>query len=359
MRKIHRRVATGLLAGAAISPWAIARAQEPLKVGFVYVGPVSDHGWTYQHDQGRIALQQALGDKVSTRYIENVSEGPDAARVIQSLVSSGDDLIYTTSFGFMDPTIEVAEKFPDKYFEQGTGYKTSRNVSTYNARYYEGRYVCGVIAGKMSKTGTIGYIAAFPVPEVVRGINAFTLGLRKINPEASVRVIWVNTWYDPAKEADAARALMDQGADVLAQHTDSTAMLLEAEKRGVLGFGQASDMYDLAPKAQLTSIVNNWSDYYIARTQAVLDGTWTSRQTWGGLDLGMIKMAPYTNMPESVSALARKTAEDIRSGALHPFTGPITRQDGEQILSAGETFQDADLQSMNYYVSGVRGSFPS
>ncbi|MCG8508171.1 MAG: BMP family ABC transporter substrate-binding protein, partial [Rhodospirillales bacterium] len=254
----------------------VSAQAEPTKVGFVYVGPIGDHGWTYRHDIGRLAIEKALGDKVTTSYVESVSEGPDAERVIAQLAQSGHDLIFTTSFGYMNPTVKVAKRFPDVKFEHATGYKRADNVSTYMARFYEGRYVSGAIAGKMTKSNIIGYVGAYPIPEVVRGINAFLLGARSVNPDVICKVVWVNSWYDPGKEADAAKALIDQGVDMPAQHTDSPAPLQVAEQRGIMGFGQASDNIQFAPKAQLTAIIDDWDPYYIERTKAVIDGTWKS-----------------------------------------------------------------------------------
>ena len=337
-----------------------AQAQkDKVKVGFVYVGPVGDHGWTYQHDQGRLAIEQALGDKAETTYVESVAEGQDAERVIRQLASSGHDLIFTTSFGFMNPTLKVAKQFPDVKFEHATGYKRSDNVSTYAARFYEGRYIIGRIAGHMTKSNIIGYIASFPIPEVVRGINAFTLGLRSVNPDAQVKVVWVNTWYDPGKESDAAKTLVDQGADILTQHTDSPAPLQVAEERGIMGFGQASDMVKFAPNAQLTSIVDNWNDYYVARTQAVLDGNWESIDTWDGLAQGMVEMSPYA---EALSDEVKQDALDIQaaltSGEMHAFQGPIKNQQGEIMVAEGENASDEMLVGMNWYVEGVDGELP-
>ena len=333
-------------------------AAEKIKVGFVYVGPIGDHGWTYRHDIGRLAIEKALGDRVETSYVESVSEGADAERVIRQLAAAGHGLIFTTSFGFMNPTVKVAKQFPNVRFEHATGYKRADNVSTYNARFYEGRYIAGVIAGKMTKSGTIGYVASHPIPEVVRGINAFTLGLRSINPQATVKVVWVNSWYDPGKESDAAKSLIDQGADILLQHTDSPAPLQVAQNRGVFGFGQASDMSAFAPKAQLSAIIDNWDGYYVSRARAVLDGEWKSADTWGGLNDGLVEMAAYTNMPSDVAALAKETEEKIRSGKMHPFTGPIKNQAGEIKAAAGQPLDDGTLLGMDWYVEGVEGNLP-
>ena len=332
---------------------------DKIKVGFIYVGPVGDHGWTYQHDQGRQALVEEFGDQIETTFVESVAEGQDAERVIRQLASTDHDLIFTTSFGFMNPTLKVAKQFPDVKFEHATGYKRAENVGTYNARFYEGRYIIGRIAGQMTKSNVIGYIASFPIPEVVRGINSFTLGLRSVNPDAQVKVIWVNTWFDPGKESDAAKTLVDQGADILTQHTDSPAPLQVAEERGIMGFGQASDMHSFAPTAQLTSIVDDWNSYYISRTQAVIDGSWESDDTWGGLNEGMVAMSAYADsLPEEVKADAIAIEASIKSGELHPFTGPINNQAGETIVAEGEIASDEMLLGMDWYVQGVDGKLP-
>jgi simple sugar transport system substrate-binding protein len=344
-----------VFAGAAFA----AQAADPMKVGFVYVGPIGDHGWSYQHNVGRLAVEKAFGNKVKTTIVEKVGEGPDAERVIRNLAASGHRIIFTTSFGYMNPTIKVAKRFPKIRFEHATGYKRSKNVTTYNIRFYEGRYVSGVIAGKMTKTNTVGYIASFPIPEVVRGINAFARGLQSVNPKAKVKVVWVSTWFDPGKEGDAAKALIDQGADMIVQHTDSPAPLKIAQEKGVRGFGQASDMRAFAPKAQLTASVNNWADYYVSRVKAVMDGSWKSINIWGGLKEGMLKMAPFAkDMPADVAALANKTIADIRSGKLHPFAGPVADQSGKIMLPAGKVMDDGALSKMNYYVKGVDGKLP-
>ena len=354
MRKLLTAAVAALAALAATGAHA---QKDKVKVGFVYVGPIGDHGWSYQHNQGRLAVEKALGNKVQTSFVENVSEGPDAERVIRQLAQSGHDLIFTTSFGFMNPTARVAERFPNVKFEHATGYERRPNLATYAARFYEGRYIAGRIAGKMSKTGTVGYVASFPIPEVVSGINAFMLGMQSVRPDAKIRIVWVNSWYDPGKEADAAKVLIDQGADIISQHTDSPAPLQIAEQRStpdkpIYAFGQASDMESFAPKAQLTAIVDDWSDYYIQRTKAVLDGTWTSGDVWGDFASGMVKMSPYKNMPEDVRKLAQETEAAIRDGKLHPFRGPIYKQDGSLAVKEGEALADKDILGMNWYVKG-------
>jgi simple sugar transport system substrate-binding protein len=342
--------------GLAASP-AIAQ-DDPLKVGFVYVGPIGDHGWTYQHHEGLKAVEEAYGDRVSTTYVESVKEGPDAERVIRQLAASGHGLIFTTSFGFMDPTINVAEQFPDIKFEHATGYKRADNVATYSARFYEGRYIAGQIAGKLSKAGKAGYVASFPIPEVIRGVNAFLLGMQSVNPEAEISVVWVNSWFDPGKEADAAKALIAQGADIITQHTDSPAPLQTAANAGILAFGQASDMHEFGPEAQITSIIDNWAPYYVERVGAVLDGTWESKDTWDGIQPGMVQMTPYSNVDYDVAKAAKETEDLIRLGRLHPFAGPIMDRDGTERVAAGEVADDGAMATMDYFVKGVIGDLP-
>ena len=342
----------------ALATVAFVHSDEALKVGFIYVGPIGDHGWTYQHHQGLLAVEEEFGDRVETVYVENVAEGPDAERAITRLARQGAGLIFTTSFGFMDPTVKVAARFPDVKFEHATGYKRADNVSIYSARFYEGRYIIGQIAAQMSKSGVAGYIASFPIPEVVRGINSFLLGAQTINPDFKLKVIWVSTWFDPGKEADAAKVLIGQGADIISQHTDSTAPLQIAEEQGVIGFGQASDMHEFAPNAQLTAIIDEWAPYYVVRTRAVLDGTWESTDTWDGIAPGMVRMSDYQNMPAEVAAKARATEAMIASGELHPFKGPIYNQEGSMVIGEGEVLDDGTLLGMNWYVQGVDDKLP-
>ncbi|SDO67403.1 nucleoside-binding protein [Methylobacterium phyllostachyos] len=351
------RTTLGACLGALLLLAAPARAEDKLKVGFVYVGPVADYGYSFQHDLSRKALAAALPDKVETTYLENVPEA-DSERAIEKLARSGMRLIFTTSFGFMEPTLKVARKFPTVKFEHATGYKRAANVSTYSARFYEGRYVCGKIAAKLTKSGTVGYIASFPIPEVVSGINAFMLGAQSVNPNVKLKIVWVNTWFDPGKEAEAAKALLAQGADILAQHTDSAAPLQEAEKQGKLAFGQSSDQYRFAPKAQLTAVVDDWNGYVIREAKAVLDGSWQSHDTWGGIKDGMVVLAPFTNMPADVKAMAEETVQAIASGAVQPFAGPVTKQDGSVAVKAGETAPDPMILGMNWYVKGIDDTLP-
>ncbi|MDZ7709688.1 MAG: BMP family ABC transporter substrate-binding protein [Roseovarius sp.] len=338
-----------------------ATAQDKTKVGFIYVGPIGDGGWTYEHDKGRLAVEEHFGDAVETVYQESVPEGADAERAITQMALQGADLIFTTSFGFMEPTLATAKKFPDVKFEHATGYKTAPNVSTYSARFYEGRAVQGHIAGKMTESNIIGYIASYPIPEVIRGINAAYIHARKVNPDVEFKIIWAYTWFDPAKEADAAQALIEQGADVIFQHTDSTAPQAAAEKAGnVVTFGQASDMAEYAPFPRVSSIIDNWAPYYIARTQAVIDGTWESTETWDGIGPGMVEIGEITDaVPTDVKAEALALKDAMAAGDYHPFTGPLNRQDGSAWLAEGEVAEDGTLLGMDFYVEGISGQIPN
>ncbi|MGH6894569.1 MAG: BMP family ABC transporter substrate-binding protein [Dongiaceae bacterium] len=356
-RTFNKMLGAGLLAGAAP---AIIRsaAADPLGIGFVYVGPVEDFGWTHAHDVGRKAVEEELGGQVKTTFVESVKEGPDAERVIAELASKGNKLIFTTSFGYMNPTLKVAKRFPDVFFEHATGYKRDANVSTYNIRFYEGRYVQGVIAGHLSKSGIVGYIGSVPIPEVVMGMNAFILGMRSVNPQARMKIVWVNAWYDPGKEGDSAKALIDQGADVIAQHTDSGAPLQVSQQRGVLGFGQASDMSSLAPKAQLTASVDNWGPYYVQRAKDVVAGAWKSQDVWGGFASGMLIMAPYANMPDDVAKAGKDAEAGLASGKIVIFQGPIKDQTGADKVAGGGALDDGAIAGMDWLADGVDGQIP-
>jgi len=354
-----------MLAGSAATMGLAAatplRAQERTKVGFIYVGPIGDGGWTYEHDQARLAVEAEFGDVVETVFQESVPEGADAVGAMSQMAIGGADLIFATSFGYMDQVIETAGKFPNVMFEHATGYKTAPNVSTYSARFYEGRAVCGHIAGRMTKSNIIGYIASFPIPEVIRGINAAWLHARAANPDVQFKIIWAFTWFDPAKEADAAKALIEQGADVIFQHTDSTAPHAAAEKAGgVIAFGQASDMAEYKPSPRVASIIDNWAPYYIDRVRAVREGTWESHQVWQGIGPGMVEIGEITDaVPDDVKAEALDLKSRIASGAYHPFTGPIARQDGSPWLAEGETADDGTLLGMDFYVEGLTATIPS
>jgi basic membrane protein A and related proteins len=357
MRKILLAAAAALLLAGSLG--GSASAAEKLKVGFIYLGPIGDLGWTYQHDLARLALVKEFGDKIETTYLENVSEGPDAERSIEQLVRAGNKLIFTTSFGYMDPTLKVAKKYPNVHFEHATGYKRDKNMSTYSARWYQGRYIQGIIAAKMSKSGVLGYIGSVPIPEVISGINATMLGAQTVNPNTKVKIIWVNEWFNPGKEADAAKALLDQGVDIIMQHTDSPAAMQIASERGKLAFGQDSEMIKFGPKAQLTSILDTWAPYYIARVKAELDGTWKEENTWGGLDSKMFQMAPYTNMPDDVKKLAEDTEAALTAGKLQPFKCPVVDQDGKDVeCKGGDHLDDGQVLGMNFYVKGVDDKVP-
>lgn len=353
---------TSLLAGAALAlGLATGATAETTKVGFIYVGPVGDGGWTYEHDKGRLAVEAEFGDKVETVYQESVPEGADAERAITQMALNGADLIFTTSFGYMDPTINVAKKFPKVKFEHATGYKTADNVSAYSARFYEGRAIQGHIAGSMTESNIVGYIGSYPIPEVIRGINSAFIHARKVNPDVEFKIVWAYTWFDPAKEADAATVLIEQGADVILQHTDSTAPQAAAQAAGnVITFGQASDMSAYAPKPRVSSIIDNWAPYYIERTRAVMDGSWETSNRWDGIDKGMVEIGEISDaVPAEVKSAALAMKDAISAGEYHPFTGPLNKQDGSAWLADGDVADDGSLAGMNFYVEGIEGDIPN
>lgn len=353
---MYKNLAALACAAAAFALPSYAQKAEPLKVAFVYVAPLTDAGWVRQHEEGRLAVQKAFGDRVKTSYVENVAEGPDAERVIRDLAASGNKLIFTPSFGYMEPTLKVAHEFPDVKFESITGYKTAANVSAANARYYEGRYLAGIAAGRMTKTHLAGYVAGFPIPEVLQGINAFTLGMRSVDPKAQVKVLWLGTWFDPGKEREAAMALMDEGADVLSFHTASTAVMAAAQERGKLAIAYHSDMRKVAPDAQLLAVTHQWGDYYTQRTKAVLDGTWKPQNVWGGVKEGMIRVGWFgPKVPKAVQDEVLARQNDIAAGKLRPFAGPIVDNQGHAIIAKGQALTDPQILGMNYLVSGVLG----
>ncbi len=340
---------------------AMAAGMDKVKACFIYIGPIGDGGWTFQHHEGALAVQAAYGDKVEIQYQENVPESADAERVLTQMALGGCNIIFTTSFGYMDPTNAVAAKFPDVKFEHATGYKRdSANVSTYNARFYEGRAVQGHIAGKMTKSNKIGYIGSYPIPEVVSGINSYFLHAKKANPNVELSVVWAYTWFDPAKEADAAKALIDQGVDVIAAHTDSTAPLAEAAKtEGVIGFGQASDMSAYKDGPRVSSIIDNWAPYYVKRVGQLLDGTYEQTDSWEGIAAGEVEIGEITDkVPADVKAEALALRDAIADGSYHPFTGPINKQDGSVWLTEGQTASDGDILGMAFYVEGITGDIP-
>jgi basic membrane protein A and related proteins len=335
------------------------KPQEPLKAAWVYVAPLTDAGWVRQHDEGRKAVQAALGDKVKTTFVENVPEGADAERVIRDLAAQGHKLIFTPSFGYMEPTMRVAAEFPDVRFESITGYKTAANVATANARYYEGRYLAGIAAGRMTKTNIAGYVAGFPIPEVLQGINAFTLGMRSVNPKAQVKVVWLNAWFDPPRERDAAMTLMNQEADVLAFHTGSNAVMIAAQERGRLAVAYHSDMRKVAPDAQIAAVTHLWGAYYTQRAKAALDGSWKSGSVWGGIKEGMIRVDAFgPKVPAAVVTEVNAAQKAIGAGKLKPFAAGKTNvldNEGSVMIAKGTALTDAQILTMNVFVSGVIG----
>jgi basic membrane protein A len=360
----QRRVRRAIVAAAA-SLFAVAlmparAAEEPVKVAFIYVDPVGDTGWSYQHDAARRELEHVLGAKVKTTYVESVPATADAERVIRRLAAAGNQLIFTTSFGYMEPTLRVAKLFPKVKFEHATGYKTGANVVTYDTRFYEGAYLLGVLAGKTTQSNTLGFVGSFPIPEVIRNIDAFTLGARSVNPKATTKVIWVDSWYDPGKERQAAEALIAQGADVLAQNTDSPAVVQAAEKHGVHAFGWDSDMSKYGPNAQLTANTENWADYYIDEVRKVMAGTWTGgRQTANGIKENMVVLTPLNkSVPPDVARLFEEKRRAIIEGKLIPFAGPLKDSAGAMKLGPGTALTREQLMAINWYVDGVDGSVP-
>jgi simple sugar transport system substrate-binding protein len=329
---------------------------QPLKVGFVYVSPITEAGWTRQHEEGRKAVAKALGASVQTTFVENVPEGADAERVIRDLAREGHKIIFTPSFGYMEPTLKVAQEFPDVKFESITGYKTAPNVAVANARYYEGRYLAGVAAGRMTQSNLAGYVAGFPIPEVLQGINAFTLGMRSVNPRAQVKVVWLNTWFDPTKERDAAMALFNQKVDVIAFHTASTAVMAAAQERGKMAVAYHSDMRKVAPDAQIMAVTHEWGAYYTSRVRALQQGQWQSGTVWGGMKEGMVRVGDFgPKVPKAVQAEVLAKQKEVASGKLQPFAGPITDNEGKLVMPSGQVLSDAEILSMNFLVAGVQG----
>jgi len=362
---MYKNLAAALAAACFISPvfsqTTPPSGGEPLKAGFLYVAPLNDVGWVRQHDEGRRAMEAALGARVKTSYVENVAEGPDAERVIRDLVSTGHKLIFTPSFGYMEPTLKVAKEFPDVRFESITGYKTAPNVAVVNARYYEGRYLAGVASGRMTKSNVAGYVAGFPIPEVLQGINAFALGMRSVNPKAEVKVVWLNAWFDPTRERDAAMTLFNQNVDVIAFHTGSSAVMVAAQERGKLAVGYHSDMRKVAPDAQIVAVTHQWGDYYTRRAQAVLDGTWKTGVVWGGVREGMIKVDGFgSKVPKPVQTEVLARQRDISAGLLHPFHAKqaVLDNEGREVIAKGQTLTDEQILKMNWLVQGVQGKLP-
>jgi len=339
---------------------AAAAAPAPLKIAFAYVGPVGDGGWTFAHDNGRKALEAEFGNKIVTSFVENVPESADAERVIRDLASQGNQLIFGTTFGYMEPMLKVATDFPALKFEHATGYKTAANLRTYDSRTYEGAYMAGVIAGTMTKTNTLGFVASIPIPEVIRNINSFTMGAQSVNPKIKTKVVWVNGWFDPPKETEAATSLINAGADVLFQNTDSSAVLQTAEKMGKRAFGWDSDMTAYGPKAHLGSAIINWAPYYTKAVKEALDGTWATGGVWWGVKEGAIDMVSVaSDVPADTKAKVDTIKAGLKDGSFHPWTGPIVGQDGKQVLAKGVVADDAFMGGIKFYVKGVEGKVPN
>ncbi len=353
---MYKNLAAALCVAASFSVSPLSHAKDPLRVGFVHVAPVTEAGWVRQHEDGRKTLEKALQGQVTTTSVENVPEGPDAERVIRDLAKQGHKLIFTPSFGYMEPTLKVARDFPDVKFESITGYKTAPNVATANARYYEGRYLAGVAAGRMTKTHVAGYVAGFPIPEVLQGLNAFTLGMRSVNPAALVKVVWLNAWFDPPRERDAAMTLFSQDVDVIAFHTASTAVMAAAQERGKLAIAYHSDMRATAPDAQVLAVTHHWGDYYTRRAHEVIKGSWKSGNVWGGVREGMVRVGDFgPKVPKAVQDEVLARQKDIAAGKLRPFAGPFSDNTGKVVVAKGAALTDEQILGMNFLISGVQG----
>jgi simple sugar transport system substrate-binding protein len=345
-----------LLAAEPSAPATTSVVTKPVKAAFVYVTPVLEAGWTRQHDEGRKAVEKSLGDSVKTTVVANVAEGADSERVLRDLAQQGHDVIFTTSFGYMEPTLKVAKDFPNVKFESITGYKTDVNVSVANARYYEGRYLAGVAAGRMTQSNVAGYVAGFPIPEVLQGINAFTMGMRSVNPNAQVKVIWLNAWFDPTKERDAALTLFNQSADVVTFHSATNAVMVAAQEKGKMAIAYHSDMRKVAPDAQLLAVTHEWGNYYTQRVRDIQKGQWRSGTVWAGIKEGMIRVGDFGHkVPAKVRAEIEQLQKDIAQGKRHPFQGPIVDNEGKAVLAAGQKLSDPQILNMNYLVAGVVG----
>ena len=363
---MYKNLAAALAAACFFAPVfsqtkapATAATAAVVKAGFVYVSPITEAGWTRQHEEGRKAVEAALGSGVQTTFVENVPEGADAERVIRDLAATGHQIIFTPSFGYMEPTLKVAQDYPNVKFESITGYKTTANVATANARYYEGRYLAGIAAGRMSKTGVAGFVAGFPIPEVLQGINAFALGMRSVNPQAMVKVVWLNVWFDPPKERDAAMALFNQDVDVIAFHTGSTAVMAAAQERGKMAVAYHSDMRRTGPDAQIVAITHQWGNYYTERVRAVQNGSWKSGNVWGGVREGMIRVGDFgSRVPAAVQKEVLAAQKAVGAGRLHPFragNAAVRDNEGHEVIPAGQTLSDQQILQMNWLAEGVQG----
>ncbi len=347
-------------AAPAASVAAAPAKPEPLKIAFAYVGPVGDAGWTYAHEQGRKAVEAEFGDKVKTSYVENVPEAADAERVIRQMVSDGNKLIFGTTFGYMDPMMKVAADTKDVKFEHGTGFKTADNMRTYDSRTYEGAYLAGIVAGGMTKSNTLGVVGSIPIPEVIRNINSFTLGAQSVNPKIKTKVVWIGKWFDPPKEGEAAQSLINGGADVLFQNTDSPAVLQTAEKNKKMAFGWDSDMSAFGKEAHLGSAIINWGPYYKKAVKDALDGTWKTTQEWWGVKQGAIDLIAVSDkVPAELKAKVDAARAGLKDGSLHPWKGPVVGQDGKNVVEKDVTPDDKFMLGINFYVKGVDGKVPS
>lgn len=357
--RLRHLLSTTLLAGALSLVAGTAAAEDKMKIGFIYVSPIGDAGWTYQHDLGRKALEEKYGDKIEVTFIDSVPEGAEAERVTRELAASGNQLIFGTSFGYMNPMLKVAKTFTETHFEHATGYKSAKNLGHYNARFYEGRYLAGIVAGSMTKTNKLAYVAAFPIPEVLQGINAYVRGAQSVNPDVELSVVWTNSWFDPGREREASVALIDQGADIVTHHTDSTAPTVAAEEKGVYSIAYHSDMSKYGKKAHLTAVTHHWDDYYTKVVQDAMDGNWKPEAVWGGIKDSMIDLAPMNSaVPEDVVKKVEAAKAAIADGSLHPFAGPVVNQNGEEVVAEGNHMLDEDLSKMGFYVKGVKGKLP-
>lgn len=361
----RRRLLLASSLATAASPWlglsaaSAAPFSGKLKIGFIYPGPVADMGWTFQHDLGRRMIEKEFGARVETTFVEKVPEGPDADRVIRQLAADGCKLIFTTSFGFMDPTQRLAQEFPDVIFEHCSGYKMAANVGIYQTRFYEGAYLLGLLAGRMTRSNVIGYVAPFPIPEVKRNLNAWVIGARAVNPKVTARVVWVNTWYDPGKEREAAMALTGVGCDVMYQNTDSPSVVQVAQSKGLYAFGQDSDMSVHGKDAHLSANTVNWGVYYVKKVRDVLAGTWKAEDTKWGMKEGMIVLSPLNHkVPRDLAELYETRRKAVAAGTLQPFAGPLADQAGKVRVAAGATLPESELWTLDWYAQGIEGKQP-
>ena len=364
-KKVHWILAALLVLALALGACGPAEEEAgapegAVKIAFIYIGEPGDLGWTYEHDRGRKMLEEQLGDRIEVITVPDVPEGPDSEKAIRDVVQQGAKMVFATSFGYMDPMLTVAQENPEVIFEHCSGYKTADNMATYFGRIYQARYLSGLVAGSMTESNLIGYVAAHPIPEVIRGINAFTQGVRAVNPDAEVRVVWTNTWYDPVKEREAAEAVLDEGADIIAQHQDTTEPQKAAKDRGKLSIGYDSDMGQFVGDTVLTSPIWNWGVYYVDTVQKVLDGTWETHEYWGGLEDDVVQLAPLSaKVPDDVKAKVEEGKQHVLSGDWDVFCGPINAQDGSEKVPDGQCLSDGDMLGMDWFVEGVAGTIPS